>query len=167
MALVFPPTQDPVEIKAIQLIRAIEATNPIYQSAATYTWFRVLMDNAVRPGADRAVMRCALRLIVTYLPITTPALIWTLFVFLTCTVPSSWGISVRAAYQHLEPSLANLYVAATKAPQATPDQLAQLTRDLFNRFMMLPAPSVSLTLTDLAPVRSGYVALRDYLTGQA
>ncbi len=167
MALIFPPTQDPVEQKAIQLVRTIEATNPIYPNAAPYTWFRVLMDNAMRPGADRAVMRCALRLIVTYLPITTPALIWTQFVFLNCTVPSSWTFSVRATYQHLEPSMQALYVAATGRPQATPDQLAQLTRDLFNRFMKLPPPAVSLTLTDLAPVRSGYVALRDYITGQA
>lgn len=166
MALIFPPTDDPVELKAIQVIRAIEQQQPIYGGAQTVGWFRLLMDQAMRPGADLPVYRCALRLIVTYAPYTDRGLIWVLFVFLNCTVPSSWGSALRSLYINLESAMRGLYGFATGSPQPTVDQLAARTRSDFNRFMSLPPPTPSLTLIDLAPVRKGYVALRDWLTGR-
>lgn len=163
MALVFPPTQDPTELSAIALIRTIEAVQPIYQNSPSYAWFRLLMDTRVKPGYDVRISRCAVRLIISYLPIIDSGLQWTLFVWHNCIVPSSWPSKIRPLYNNLESATRGLYGFATNQPPPTVDALAAEARRAFNYFMT-PAPAgPGLTTIDLNPVRGGYVQLRNYL----
>jgi hypothetical protein len=164
MALILPPTSDPITLLAVQLVRSIESRQPLYSNSPTYPWFRLLMDDAVRVAADKRVHRCALRLIVTYTPVTDRATIWTLLVFLNCTVPSSWPAALRGIYPNLELNTRTLYALATATPPPTVETLAQRTRELFTGYLTPPPPAASLSLIDLNPVRAGFVQLRDYLT---